>query len=195
MEPQMVQTTDSSLEIQTGAPEVWRQVLVRTIPQLYGMFIRRGIHAALSEELTQKTVFDAIRRYETYESSKGSPEQWLFTIAKNNLTLEMRNRQNRPKPDSDLLKYLESMDSAPLPDEILERKETAQLVRAALVQLDKKEQDVLKSKYLDELSARQIGQAMKLSEKAVHDLLYRARIALRQKLIQLAPQFREEQQI
>ena len=41
MEPQMVQTTDSSLEIQTGSPDLWRQVLARTIPQLYGMFIRR----------------------------------------------------------------------------------------------------------------------------------------------------------
>lgn len=195
MEPLMVQYDDSSLTIRTGDPDAWRQVLLRTIPQLYGMLIRRGIHAALAEELTQKTVFDAIRRYETYEPAKGSPEQWLFTIAQNNLSLEMRNRQDHAKPDSDLLKYLETMDLAPLPDEILERKETAHLVRAALLQLDKKEQDVLKGKYIDDLSARQIGQAMKLSEKAVHDLLYRARIALRQKLIQLAPQFTEEQQI
>jgi RNA polymerase sigma-70 factor (ECF subfamily) len=195
MEPQMVQTTDSSLEIQTGSPDLWRQVLARTIPQLYGMFIRRGTHAALAEELTQKTVFDAIRRYETYEPSKGTPEQWLFTIAKNNLALEMRNRQNHAKPDSDLLKYLDAMDSAPLPYEILERKETAELVRTALSKLDSKEQAVLTSKYLEDKTARQIGSLMKISEKAVHSLLYRARISLREKLIQLAPQFREEQQI
>ena len=187
MELQMVPTTDSSLEIQTGSPDVWREVLARTVPQLYGMFIRRGVHAALAEELTQKSVFDAIRRYETYESSKGTPEQWLFTIAKNNLALEMRNRQNHAKPDSELLKYLEAMDSAPLPDEVLERKETAELVRTALSQLDAKEQAVLKNKYLEDQSARQIGKTMKLTEKAVHNLLYRARISLRDKLIQLAP--------
>ena len=195
MELQMVQTTDSSLEIQTGSPDLWRQVLARTIPQLYGMFIRRGVHAALAEELTQKTVFDAIRRHETFEPSKGTPEQWLFTIGKNNLALEMRNRKNHAKPDSDLLKYLDAMDSAPLPDEVLERKETATLVRTALSQLDAKEQAALKSKYIEDKTARQIGKAMKLTEKAVHNLLYRARIALRDKLIQLAPQFREEQQI
>ena len=195
MEPQMAQTTDSSLEIQTGSPDVWREVLARMIPQLYGMFIRRGVHAALAEELTQKTVFDAIRRYETYESSKGSPEQWLFTIGKNNLSLEMRNRQNHARPESDLLKYLDAMDSSPLPDEVLEQKETAELVRTALSKLDTKEQAVLKSKYLEDKTARQISQTMKLTEKAVHNLLYRARIALRDKLIHLAPQFREEQQI
>ncbi len=195
MEPQMKQTDDSSLEIQTGAPGVWRGVLARTIPQLYGLFIRRGIDAGLAEELTQRTVFDAIRRYETYESSKGSPEQWMFTIAKNNLALEMRNRSTHARPDSDVLKYLEAMDSAPLPDEVLERKETTQLVRTALSQLDDKEQLVLKSKYLHDMTARQIGKAIKLSEKAVHSLLYRARNSLRNKLIQLAPQFSQEQNI
>jgi RNA polymerase sigma factor (sigma-70 family) len=193
MEPQMKQTDDSSLAIQTGAPEVWREVLARTIPQLYGMFIRRGVHPALAEELTQKTVFDAIRRFETYEASKGTPEQWMFTIAKNNLALEMRNRQNHAKPDSGLLKYLQTMDTQPLPDEIVEQKETADLVRTAMVQLDDKEQAALKGKYLEDKTARQIAQVMKLSEKAVHNLLYRARTSLRNKLIQLAPQFREEQ--
>ena len=193
MEPQMAQTDDSSLAIQTGAPDVWREVLARTIPQLYGMYIRRSVHPALAEELTQKTVFDAIRRYETYEASKGTPEQWMFTIARNNLALEMRNRKNHAKPDSELLKYLKTMDSQPLPDEILEQKETADLVRTALVQLDAREQTVLKDKYLENKTARQIGNAMKLSEKAVHNLLFRARTSLRNKLIQLAPQFREEQ--
>ena len=193
MEPQMKQINDSSLDIQTGALDVWRDVLARTIPQMVGLLIRRGADAGLAEELTQKTVFDAIRRYETYDASKGTPEQWLFTIAKNNLALEMRNRSTHAKPDSDCLKYLEAMDSQPLPNEMLQRKETAELVRTALSQLDTKEQTVLKSKYLEDLSARQIGRAMKLTEKAVHSLLYRARNSLRDKLIQLAPQFSQEQ--
>ena len=193
MEPHMKQTDDSSLEIQTGAPGLWRQVLTRTIPQIYGLLVRRGVDPALAEELTQKTVFDAIRRHETYDTSKGTPEQWLFTIAKNNLALEMRNRTTHAQPNSDLLKYLDAMDTHPLPDELFQRKETAELVRTALSQLDPKEHAVLKSKYLDDLSARQIGKTMKLSEKAVHNLLYRARRALRDKLIQLAPQFSQEQ--
>ena len=193
MEPQMKPDNDSSLKIQTGAPDVWRQVLARTIPQLYSLFIRRGVNAGLAEELTQQTVFDAIRRYETYDTTKGTPEQWLFTIAKNNLALEMRNRTAHAKPDSDALKVLEAMDSQPLPDEWLEKRETADLVRTALSQLDIKEQAVLKNKYLEDQTARQIAKLMKLSEKAVHSLLYRARNALRDKLIQLAPQFREEQ--
>ncbi|MHC5122180.1 MAG: RNA polymerase sigma factor [Planctomycetota bacterium] len=193
MKPQLKQINDSSLKINTSSSELWRQALPGLIPLVYQMLIRRGIHPALAEELTQKTIFDAIRRRETYEASKGTLEQWIFTIAKNNLALEMRQRQNRPKPDGQLLQYLEMMDSAPMPDAVLEQQETAALVREGLSQLNAKEQTVLKDKYLDDLSARQICMKLKLSEKAVHSLLYRARISLREKLIQLAPQFNEEQ--
>ncbi|MFZ9011553.1 MAG: RNA polymerase sigma factor [Anaerohalosphaeraceae bacterium] len=193
MKPQLKQTNDSSLKSNTDAPDLWRQVLPRLIPQVYSMLRRRGIHPALAEELTQKTIFDAIRRRETYDASKGTLEQWIFSIAKNNLALEMRQRQNRPKPDGQLLQYLEVMDSTPMPDTVLEQQETAALVREGLSQLNEKERTVLKDKYLEDLSARQICMKLKLSEKAVHSLLYRARISLREKLIQLAPQFREEQ--
>ena len=193
MKPQLKQSKDSSLKSNTDAPDLWRQVLPRLIPQVYSMLRRRGIHPALAEELTQKTIFDAIRRRETYDPSKGTLEQWIFTIAKNNLALEMRQRQNRPKPDGQLLQYLEVMDSALMPDSVLEKQETAALVREGLSQLNEKEQTVLKDKYLDDLSARQICMKLKLSEKAVHSLLYRARISLREKLLQLAPQFNEEQ--
>jgi RNA polymerase sigma-70 factor (ECF subfamily) len=193
MKPQMKQSNDSSLKINTDAPDLWRQVLPGLIPLVYQMLTRRGIHQALAEELTQKTIFDAIRRRETYDSSKGTLEQWIFTIAKNNLALEMRQRQNRPKPDGQLLQYLEVMDSAPIPDTVLEKQETAVLVRKGLSQLNEKERTVLKDKYIEDRSARQIGKTMNLSEKAVHSLLYRARISLREKLLQLAPQFNEEQ--
>ena len=193
MKPRITQSNDSSLKIHTDAPDLWRRALPRLIPLICRMLTRRGIHPALAEELTQKTIFDAIRRRETYDSSKGTLEQWIFTIAKNNLALEMRQRQNRPKPDGQLLQYLEVMDSAPMPDSVLEKQETAALVREGLSQLNEKEQTVLKDKYLDDLSARQICMKLKLSEKAVHSLLYRARISLRDKLIHLAPQFNEEQ--
>ena len=114
-------------------------------------------------------------------------------MAKNNLALEMRRRQNCPRPDGQLLKSLEMMDSAPMPDTVLEQAETASLVRKAFSHLNEKEQTVLTDKYIEDRSARQIGKTLQITEKAVHNLLYRARISLREKLLQLAPQFNEEQ--
>ena len=165
-----------------GDADIWRELISREIPQLYGMFMRRWPNPSLAEELVQKTVFDAVAGCGSYDPSKGSPEEWIFGIARNNIRLEMRKRASRPSVDGDISSYLEAIDSEPLPDEVLEQKETAVIVRSALQKLDSKEQAVLKTKYIEGLSARDIARRMGITEKAVHSLLYRARISLRRQL-------------
>ncbi|MCD6394068.1 MAG: hypothetical protein J7M40_11240 [Planctomycetes bacterium] len=76
--------------------ETWRVLLKRAIPMIYGMFVRRRINPGLAEELVQQTVFDAVRRRASFDADKGTPEQWMLGIARNNLALEMR-RQAIPK--------------------------------------------------------------------------------------------------
>ena len=170
-----------------GDAEFWRKLLHSEIPKLYGMFMRQWPNPSLAEELVQKTVFDAVRGCAGFDPSKGCPEEWLFGIARNNIRLEIRNRANRPTVDGDITGYIEAIDAAPLPDEILERTETAQLVRTALSKLDEKEQHVLKAKYIENLSARDIASQTGATEKAVHSLLYRARESLRLELKRTAP--------
>ena len=45
--------------------------------------------------------------------------------------------------NGDISDYIDLMDTEPLPDELLENKETADIVRMALGQLDEKEQTTL----------------------------------------------------
>lgn len=172
--------------ISAGAADIWGEFLKREIPQLYGMFMRRWPNPTLAEELVQRTVFDAVRGRGSYDPSRGSPEGWIFGIARNNIRLEMRRRASRPAVDGDISSHLEAIDSKPLPDEVLEHKETAAVVRSALSRLESKEQAVLMAKYIEGLSARNIARQMGVTEKAVHSLLYRARISLRQQLKQMA---------
>ena len=182
-----------SLKIRGSESERWRDILCRSIPLVYGMFVRKGINPALAEELTQKTVFDAVKSRNTFSNQRGSIEQWIVGIAKNNLALEMRQRASRPKPGDNLGAYLEAMDTEPLPDELLEKEETRQLVRAAMQKLDARQRQVLDLKYVENLSARTIAQLLQITEKAVHSLLYRARIALRDELIKIEPLYRKGQ--
>ena len=165
-----------------GDADIWRELISSEIQQLYGMFMRRWPNPSLAEELVQKTVFDAVRGCGSYDPSKGSPEEWIFGIARNNIRLEMRRRASRPSVDGDISSYLQAIDSEPLPDMVLEQKETAVVVRTALSKLETKEQAVLKAKYIEGLSARDIAQQIGITEKAVHSLLYRARISLRRQL-------------
>jgi len=166
----------------------WRLLLKTAIPLIYRIFMSRWPNPSLAEELTQKTIFDAVRAAKSYDPAKGSPLNWLSAIARNNLAYELRSRAARPTVDGDLTDWLEIIDTQPMPDEVLEKSQTADVVRQALNSLDEKSQDVLRAMYLDNIPARQIAEKMKLTEKAVHSLLYRARISLRDKLKSLNPQ-------
>jgi RNA polymerase sigma-70 factor (ECF subfamily) len=165
---------------------LWRQVLAQIIPKIYGMYLRKGVNQSLAEELTQKTVFDAVKGRSTFDPQKGELGGWMMAIGKNNLAMEMRKRANLP-PHTTIEQCLAVIDGQLLPDEVLEQKETAALVVKGLGEILENEKDVLEAKYVEDLSARQIAGRMKISEKAVHSLLYRARNSLREKLRRLAP--------
>ncbi|HUT29983.1 MAG TPA: sigma-70 family RNA polymerase sigma factor [Sedimentisphaerales bacterium] len=174
-------------EIAKGAADTWRQFVRQQIPRLYGMFMKSWPNPSLAEELVQRTVFDAVRGRACYDPSKGRPEQWICGIARNVIRLEIRKRAARPRVNGDLSRYVETIDAEPLPDEILEQEETAAIVRAALNKLETRQQKVLKARYIEDLPASEIARQMNITEKAVHSLLYRARISLREELGTTAP--------
>ena len=169
-----------------GNADVWREFIDNEIPRLYGLFMDRWPNRSLAEELLQKTVFDAVRGRTSYDPSKGSPEQWIHGIARNNIRLEIRKRACRPSINGDISSYFNAMDTNPLPDELLEREEMTEVVRSALSKLESKERAALEAKYMEELSANDIAQQMNTTEKAVYNLLYRAKISLRRELERVA---------
>ena len=177
---------DSLIRFAEGNADIWRQFISRAIPRLYGMFMKNWPNPSLAEELVQKTIFDAVRGLDSYEPSKGNPDEWILGIARNNIRLEIRRRASRPSPNGNISHYLEKIDTRPLPEEVLERQETVEMVRLALDRLKSKEQSVLKAKYVEGLAARDIAQRINVTEKAVHSLLYRAKNSLRRELERLA---------
>ena len=176
----------SDLDHETPS-QTWSALLTRSIPLIYGIYLRRGIHPGLAEELTQKTVFDAVRGRSAYDPLRGSLEQWVIGIAHKNLAMEMRHRAGQARVVGNLSVYLDIMERNLLPDELLERKETAQQVRQAMAALPVRERTVLEFKYLQDLTACEIASRLKITEKAVHSLLYRARIQLRDQLKAVEP--------
>jgi len=185
----------SRAEFAEGDADIWREFLGREIPLLYGMFMKRWPNPSLAEELVQKTVFDAVRGWGSYDPSRGSPEEWIFGIARNNIRLEIRKRASQPTVNGSISNYLEVIDTRALPNEVLEREETVAAVHSALSRLESKEQAVLRAKYIEGLSAHDIAKQMSITEKAVHSLLYRARISLRQELKKMTASNEEEQKL
>ena len=123
---------DSGARLRAGDADAWRQFIASEIPKLYAMFLKKLGNPSLAEELVQKTIFDAVKGRTSFNSAKGSAEQWVFGIARNNIRLEFRTRASRPSVNGDMSTYLEVIDTELLPDELLERKETAAMVQEAI---------------------------------------------------------------
>ncbi len=181
--------------LRSGHQQTWQQFLGRALSLIFDMYMKRRQNRSLAEELTQKTVYDAVRNRQSYDPEKGSPEQWIFTIARNNLAEHCRRQSLRKTITLDvtLAATLGDLDGEPLPDEVLEKQETANVVKRSLSQLPANMRTVLELKYMEDMPAREIAKRMKLTEKAVHSLLYRARLELRDKIKQIAPLIEEEQ--
>jgi len=165
-----------------GDAEVWREFLSREIPRIYGLFMKSWPNPSLAEELVQKTVFDAVRGRSGYDPARGGPEEWIHGIARNNIRLELRKRASRTGTNGDIKRYFENIDTKLLPDEVLEKEETAEIVQSALGRLEGREKDVLRAVYIEGLPICDIARQMDITEKAVYSLLYRAKISLRQEL-------------
>lgn len=170
--------------ITAGDPAAWRELLNGLIPKLYKLFVARWPNRSLTEELVQKTVFDAVRGRLGYDPAKGGPEDWVFGIAYNNIRMELRKRASAPSVNGDAAKYLQAMDTQLLPDQALEQKEMALRVRAAIEKLADRERDVLKARYLEQIPISQIAAKMNVTEKAVYSLLYRAGVSFRRQILE-----------
>jgi RNA polymerase sigma-70 factor (ECF subfamily) len=159
------------------------QLLSRHLDALYEfVHYRVGGDRTLAEDVVQDTVLCALERLAAFEG-RSSLHTWLCGIAKNKIREARRAR--RPAPlerllddtDSEIDAILAAIESEPIPDEVLEREETRQLVGATLSSLPPDYRDALIRKYVDGLTAAEIASATGRASKAAESLIHRARRA------------------
>jgi RNA polymerase sigma-70 factor (ECF subfamily) len=143
---------------------------------------RVGGDRQLAEDVVQDTFLVALDRLRTFDG-RSSLHTWLCGIAKNRLRTERRRR--RPASIEDLLEeadpeidaLLAAVDREPLPDWILERAETQELVGATLSSLPPDYRAALLGKYVEELSVEELARGAGKSVKSTESTLHRARLA------------------
>jgi RNA polymerase sigma factor (sigma-70 family) len=124
------------------------------------------------------------------EVREPNPEPWLWRIAQN-LLREHRRKQvphslDGPAADPALARALaEQFDTENLPDEVLARQEVQDQLLLALTELPSAEQELLVGFYFEGRSQAELGEKLSISERAVEGRLYRARLALRDRLAHL----------
>ncbi len=201
-EPSMVETSDGKLtdmdrqtetEIAEGLRQGNRDAWL-TLYDLYADKVWRNVARLMGGDpasvgdVVQETFLAAARSAGNFNPRRGSLWIWLWTIAKRQVALHYRKRQQRSalvqaqtwwtslngqKDD-----WLLGAEKPPV--EVLESRELAELVRYTLEELPAEYQVLLMAKYIDGAAVEQIADQVKGSRVAVRSKLARARKAFRE---------------
>ena len=122
-------------------------------------------------------VMEAFMRLHQHYSEVREPKRWLYRTV-HNLALNQKRAEARivhlqPR-DTDSQENFESVDPQPLPDEQIARWEGIGLVRLSLETLDARSRELVKLKFLDNLSYKEISARTGLTTGHVGYLLHHA---------------------
>ena len=156
------------------------------------VFYRVGKDSALAADIVQDTCLDGLRRIHLFDPDRGSMFAWLTYLSKNFIKRALREKGREisydtiwQDIDSGLLTAFEQIATEPLPDEVIEKAETAQLVQMTLANIPANYKHVLKQYYYQLKPPKEIAVSVGVSEGAIKTMLYRARQAFKTAFLRL----------
>lgn len=156
------------------------------------VYYRVGKDRDIAGEVVQETFLQALKKIADYDPKRGSMLVWLSFLSKNNITKALRDKHRHVSYeqvwqdiDRCLLQAYELIATEPLPDEVLEMEETAELVRMTLANIPGNYKEVLTEHYYQQKAIREIAVSMGVSEGAVKVMLHRARKAFKAAFLRL----------
>jgi RNA polymerase sigma-70 factor (ECF subfamily) len=157
-----------------SASEQFEALYQSTFPRVYAYVASMLRDRSAAEEVTAQAFERAYRKRSTYRAGRGSPEAWLFGIARHAALDELRRLKRRAPLEADP----EDLSALPPEDhaEGVVRRET---VRAALATLEPRDRDLVALKFQAGLSNAEIGRVLAMSESNVGTKLHRTMEKLR----------------
>jgi RNA polymerase sigma-70 factor (ECF subfamily) len=123
---------------------------------------------------------------------------WLTLLSRNCIRRALRQRRRYrtdgeawERIDERLAAAFRQIEASPLPDEVLEKQETAELVQMALSNLPDGYRKALTLHYCEQRSLQEIASARGSTEGAVKSLLHRARLAFRSAFVAITESLHE----
>ncbi len=155
--------------------ETFESLYERTFPKVYAYVAALLRDRSAAEDVTALAFERAYRKRRGYKAARGTPEQWIFGIARNAALDELRKRKRRANLEVDP----EDVGAAPAEDhaELALRRE---VVRAALESLEGHERDLVALKFMGGLSNAEIARVLGTSESNTGTRLHRTITKLRE---------------
>jgi RNA polymerase sigma factor (sigma-70 family) len=173
MDPAELDPRDQALReaVLAGSASAWQALYESHFDGLYAfVWHRAGRQAYRTDEIVQETWLIAVRRIADFDPKQGTFDAWLKGIAANVL----KNHRRRWLRDS-RTQSLDAEQASPATGV----SEAGELLALALTALPSRYQAVLRAKYEERLSVKEIGERLGGTAKSIESMLSRARDALR----------------
>lgn len=133
----------------------------RWVRSLYSLVLHLLKDPDEAEDVVEETFWQAWRKADSYEPSKGAVSTWLLTIGRrkalDRLRAKKRSREEFMSSDRAVFADLPSSDPDPATD--VERSELRERVRAALNELPDEQREALELGYFSGMSQSEIAEA------------------------------------
>lgn len=159
----------------------FEEIYQKLFKRVFAYIVSRTGNMEIAEDIACRAWQKAYDKQHQFNSKKGMPEQWIFTIARNEVNKHFRFWQLRLF--FSLTEQEENTRSTEkMPLEWLEQRERQQKLLVALECLASRERDLVSLKFQSGLNNRQIAEMTGLSESNVGTILNRAINKLRTQL-------------
>jgi RNA polymerase sigma-70 factor (ECF subfamily) len=148
-------------------------------PKVKSFLIRRGLDTPSAEDLMQDVLLSVWTKAGLYDTSRGSLQAWIFTIARN--ALIDRARRRKPDLSIDMIEW-DPVDESESSEQRLLREERASRLKVAMQSISSDQLAVLHLAYQDELSQSEIATKLGLPLGTVKSRLRLAYTHLRSSL-------------
>jgi RNA polymerase sigma-70 factor (ECF subfamily) len=156
-------------------PETFEALYERTFPKVYAYVASLLRDRSAAEDVTSQAYERAYRKRRSYRARRGSPEAWVFGIARNAALDELRRQKRRATLEAD-----PEDTASPTPDDAAESALRRAVVRDALASLDGGERDLVALKFMGGLSNAEIARVLGMSESNAGTKLHRTLTKLRE---------------
>ena len=156
----------------------------RYLDRVYGYsFYLLGDHHD-AEDATERTFLAALGAIDRYRDEGSTFRSWLFRIAHNQLANALRARSRQRTASLDVVPERAATDD---PAHLASLADDARRLRAGVASLSEDRRQVVILRFVDGLTAREIGDVLGRSEGAVRVLQHRALRELAARLERTAP--------
>ena len=168
----VMRPTEASAE--SPRPETIEELFAALESPLLGYAFRCAGELGTAEDVVQEAFMKLHAQFEQVEK----PRQWLYRTV-HNLALNRRRDAKKtvpldPDPENDCLSSAEPADPALPPDEQMRRLEGIGLVRISLETLDARSRELVRLKFHDDLSYKEIAARTGLTTGNVGFILHHA---------------------